>query len=123
MREHRHVAPAAASRPPDPTAAVRRLPVVAIAGLREAFAAEVAERLPRLTGVVGRTDLSELVTAVRDAHALGSSAAVLGEPDASHCAREAERLLLGLHAGADASWFDAGRAVDDLNTHLLGWTA
>jgi HPt (histidine-containing phosphotransfer) domain-containing protein len=92
-------------------AAVRRLPAQAVAGLREAFAAEVAERLPRLRAAV--VDGSAGATAVRDAHTLGSSAAVVGEPAACRAARAAEAALL---AGAPAR-----EHVEELAALLEGW--
>jgi HPt (histidine-containing phosphotransfer) domain-containing protein len=72
-------------------AAVRRLPEQAVAGLREAFAAEVAERLPRLHAALaaGRPE-----DTLRDAHTLGSSALVVGEPVVGRVARAAEAALL-----------------------------
>ena len=51
--------------------------------LRQAFAAEVAERLPSLRG-----DDPEAVR--RDAHTFVTSAAVVGEPEISRLAREVE---------------------------------
>jgi HPt (histidine-containing phosphotransfer) domain-containing protein len=123
VRDDGDLALAAGTRPPDATAVLRRLPPAALEGLREAFAAEVAERLPRLRRAVDAADPADLATAVRDAHALGSSAAVLGEPDASRCAREAERLLLQVQAGVEAAWLPARAEVDELHDRLDGWTA
>jgi HPt (histidine-containing phosphotransfer) domain-containing protein len=79
------VAPAAAPRH------VRTLPPEAVASLRAAFAGEVATRLPRLLtlldeGLDGPGDADCL----RDAHALGSSAVVVGEPEVSRTARALE---------------------------------
>lgn len=65
------------------------VPPGALAGLREAFAAEVAERLPR---IVAMTDLE---TARRDVHTLASSAWVVGEPAISRLARAVEDDLAG----------------------------
>jgi HPt (histidine-containing phosphotransfer) domain-containing protein len=100
-------------------AATRRLPPAALAGLREAFAAEVAERLPRLQHAVGSGDVAQLPTAVRDAHALGSSAAVLAEPEASRAARAAEAVLTT--QPPDDALAAARRHVDDLSALLAGW--
>ena len=68
----------------------RTLPPEAIAGLREAFAGEVASRLPRLQSLL---DGPPGPDSLRDAHALGSSAVVVGEPDASRTARALEAEL------------------------------
>ena len=68
----------------------RVLPPEALAGLRDAFAGEVADRLPRLLLLL---DAPPGPDAVRDAHALGSSAVVVGETDASRCARALESEL------------------------------
>lgn len=104
-------------------AAVRRLPPAALAGLREAFAVEVAERLPRLQAAVATGRPEDLTGAVRDAHSLGSSAVVVGEPDASRAARAAESLLLELQAGtAGDGQLPALRThVEDLARRLAGW--
>ena len=104
-------------------AAVRRLPPAALVGLREAFAAEVAERLPRLRSAVASGRPDDLTGAVRDAHALGSSAVVVGEPDASRAARAAEALLLELQAGTggDALLPALRDHVDELDRRLAGW--
>ena len=100
----------------------RRLPAAALAGLQEAFAAEVAERLPRLRAAVDAGDPAGLDDVVRDAHALGSSAAVMGEPEASRSARAAEALLVESPRRPDV--VDALRAhVDDLARELAGWTS
>jgi len=101
-------------------AATRRLPAAALAGLQEAFVAEVADRLPRLRDAVDSGDPTRLDDVVRDAHALGSSAAVMGEPAASRAARAAEALLVEQPRRDDV--LDALRAhVDDLARELSGW--
>jgi HPt (histidine-containing phosphotransfer) domain-containing protein len=69
---------------------VRVLPPAALAGLRDAFAGEVADRMPRLLRLLDGPPGSD---ALRDAHALGSSAVVVGETDASRCARALEAEL------------------------------
>jgi HPt (histidine-containing phosphotransfer) domain-containing protein len=99
-------------------AATRRLPATALEGLREAFATEVAERLPRLVAAARSGDPVQLAAVVRDAHTLGSSSAVLGEPDASRAARAAEALLLDWHDGALGP---LRAAVDELEQRLAGW--
>lgn len=67
----------------------RSLPAGLAESLRAAFAHEVAERLPRLLAA-GSTPGPD---ALRDAHTLASSAAVVGEPEAALAARAAERHL------------------------------
>lgn len=57
--------------------------------LREAFAGELAARLPRLEALTDRP------AARRDAHTLASSAAVVGEPEISRLARAVEADLDG----------------------------
>ncbi len=70
----------------------RDLPPDVLAGLRGAFAEEVAERLPRLVQAAadGRTGPD----VVRDAHTLGSSSFVVDEPGAGRIARDVEARLL-----------------------------
>lgn len=81
----------------------RVLPPAALEGLRDAFSAEVAERLPRLQAVRPDASAEVLAQALRDAHSLGSSAVVLGEPEASRTARALEAdLLEGRTAGLPA---------------------
>lgn len=62
------------------------------AALREVFAAELAERLPRL--VAAGTPWDEDVQ--RDVHTLGSSAWVVGEPELARLARTCETTGEGL---------------------------
>jgi HPt (histidine-containing phosphotransfer) domain-containing protein len=101
-------------------ASARRLPPQALAGLREAFAEEVAERLPRLRAAVTTGDDVLLQHAVRDAHSLGSSAAVVGEADASRTARAAEALLVQRPTGG-AVPPELVAHVDALSCVLAGW--
>lgn len=101
-------------------ASTRRLPPEALAGLREAFAAELAERLPALQAAVRTGDDRLLTEAVRHAHALGSSAAVVGEAAASRTARAAEALLADRPEGA-APAPDLRARVDELSACLSGW--
>ena len=70
--------------------APRVLPPEALASLREAFAGEVEDRLPRLLTLL---DGAPGPDALRDAHALGSSAVVVGEAEASRAARALEAEL------------------------------
>ena len=102
-------------------AAVRRLPPAALAGLREAFAAEVSDRLPRLRDAAASGDPDDLGTALRDAHSLGSSAVVVGEPDVSRAARSVEQLLLEWQAGSPPELSRLRDRVDALATRLEGW--
>ena len=106
---------------PGAVAAVRRLPPAALAGLREAFAAEVAERLPRLRAAAASGDPDALATALRDAHSLGSSAVVVGEPEVSRSARAVEQLLLEWQAGSPPETVRLRDRVDALAARLEGW--
>lgn len=80
--------------------ALARLPDDVAASLRRAYAGELAVRLPLLRALRDdpRPDLEE---ARRAAHALASSAAVLGEADGSRAARELEDLLVSGASAAD----------------------
>lgn len=94
----------------------RALPPEALAGLREAFAAEVETRLPRLLELL---DGAPCPDALRDAHALGSSAVVVGEADASRTARALETEL-----GADTPRPERIAAlVRELDARLGAWVA
>ena len=95
-----------------------RLPAAALASLREAFADEVRERLPRLREAARTRDPELLEAARRDAHTLGSSAYVVDEPAAATLARAAEVVLV---KGGDLDEFAA--LVADLDDLLSGWTA
>ena len=105
-------------------AATRRLPPGALAGLHEAFAGEVAQRLPALTAAVGSGDPAALAAAVRDAHSLGSSAAVVGEPEASRAARRVEALLSDLQTADRGPWLAVLRdEVETLRRALVRWSS
>jgi HPt (histidine-containing phosphotransfer) domain-containing protein len=93
-----------------------RLPAAALAGLREAFAEEVNERLPRLRAAVATRDAESLRAALRDVHTLGSSAYVVGEDDAAVLARAAEAVLL-----EDGDPAEFSRLVADLHARLESW--
>lgn len=73
------------------------LPERAVAALREAFAGEVATRLPGMQSACAEVLTSGAVEAARTlvahAHTLASSAAVLGESLASKYARHCEEIL------------------------------
>ena len=83
--------------------------------LRQAFAAELAVRLPRLAALRERGPLndrsptSELEVARRDAHTIVSSAWVVGEPEISRLARAVEEQL-------------QEGPVDELLALLRAWT-
>jgi HPt (histidine-containing phosphotransfer) domain-containing protein len=97
-------------------AADSRLPESALAGLREAFKAEVSERLPRLREAARTRDPALLGDALRDVHTLGSSAYVVGENEAARTARAAEAVLI------DDGPLDAFAAlVADLDKLLSAW--
>lgn len=100
--------------------ALTRLPAEAVRSLREAFAAELDERLPVLRALRDSTGdgAPDLATARRAAHSLASSATVLGEPDAARAARDLDEKLV---AGAPVAELraPAGAVV----AMLEGWTA
>jgi HPt (histidine-containing phosphotransfer) domain-containing protein len=93
----------------------RALPPEAIAGLRDAFASEVAARLPRLRVLL---DGPPGPDCLRDAHALGSSAVVVGELDASRTARALEAELAAGAPDPDR----CAELVRALDEHLTAWT-
>lgn len=99
-------------------AALRHLPPPVVAELRRAFRAEVAERLPRLAATVHRAAAADLVDAVRDAHTLGSSAAVVGECEASRQARATEGAL----QAPVPDWEAARGSVRLLTAQLAPWS-
>lgn len=75
------------------------LPDRAVAALRDAFAGEVATRLPGMQSACVEVLSTGAVDAARrlvtHAHTLASSAAILGESLASRHARHCEEVLLG----------------------------
>ena len=93
-----------------------RLPEAALTGLREAFAEEVSERLPRLRAAAVTLDPDLLCDALRDLHTLGSSAYVVGADDAARTAREAETALVEKHP-----WAEFVGLVGELDARLAGW--
>jgi HPt (histidine-containing phosphotransfer) domain-containing protein len=93
-----------------------RLPAAALAGLREAFAGEVSERLPRLRTAAATLDADLLVDALRDVHTLGSSAYVVGEDDAARTARAAEAVLV-----EKGRLQDFADLIATLDSQLSGW--
>ena len=85
----------------------RPLPERTVAALRDAFAGEVAARLPGMQSAAAEVLATGAVGAARTllshAHTLASSAAVLGEALASRHARHCEELLL--------AWTSRGETV------------
>jgi HPt (histidine-containing phosphotransfer) domain-containing protein len=93
-----------------------RLPESALAGLREAFAGEVSERLPRLRAAAASLSPELLPDALRDVHTLGSSAYIVGEDDAARTARAAEAVLVE-HGPLETF----ATLIADLDSRLAGW--
>lgn len=83
----------------------RALPERAVAALRDAFAGEVATRVPGMQSAAAEVLSTGAVSAARTlithAHTIASSAAILGEALASRTARHCEELLLRACDGAD----------------------
>ena len=105
-----------------------RLPETLAASLERAFAGEVAERLPRL--LAAADELSERADAagqlVSDAHALASSAAVVGADRAASAARECEQLLTPYAQDGVVPESIADRAADaaeQMRAALSSWHA
>jgi HPt (histidine-containing phosphotransfer) domain-containing protein len=103
-----------------------RLPETLTASLERAFAGEVAERLPRL--LAAADELSACPRAagrvVSDAHALASSAAVVGADRAAVAARECEQLLTpyARDGVVPASIVDrAADAAEEMRAALSSW--
>lgn len=97
-------------------AALSRLPESARESLREAFAEEVSERLPRLREAARTLDPALMPDALRDVHTLGSSAYVVGENVAARTARAAEAVLID-----DGPLEAFAGLVADLDKLLSGW--
>jgi HPt (histidine-containing phosphotransfer) domain-containing protein len=105
-----------------------RLPDTLSASLERAFAGEVAERLPRLLAAADelsqRRDAAGRV--VSDAHALASSAAVVGAAEAASAARECEHLLTPYTQDGVVPASVADRATDaaeEMRAALSSWHA
>ncbi len=99
-------------------AALPGLPADVVASLHAAFVGEVAERLPRLSAAAQLTSTgsADFADVLRDAHTLGSSAAVVGAVEVSRIARELEALLIdGDLAAVPAT---AGRLVEQLQAWM-----
>ena len=110
----------------------RALPERARAALRDAFAGEVATRLPGMQSACAEVLATGAVEAARSlvshAHTLASSAAVLGEALASRHARRCEHLLAGWCDGAAPAVphdvaADAATEVEAISLLLAPWLA
>jgi hypothetical protein len=105
------------------------LPAGLVASLDDAFASEVALRLPRL--LVAATRLADgapdaASEIMSDTHALASSATVVGEDLAAYAARECELLVLTYLQAAEPADVRgiAGQvagAIDALRLALARW--
>lgn len=87
------------------TVQTRVVPAGLVASLRTAFAAERDERVPALRAALAHPD-APTADARRAAHALGSSAYVVGEPDLGALARDVEARL-----DAGRAWHEQGRQL------------
>jgi hypothetical protein len=108
----------------------RALPERAVAALREAFAGEVATRLPGMlsatVAVLTTGDVQAAQILVTHAHTLASSAAILGESLASRHARHCEELLLAWcrsDAVPQDVAADAAADVEAVSLLLAPWLA
>lgn len=107
----------------------RALPERAVAALRDAFAGEVATRLPGMQSAAAEVLTTGAVSAARTlithAHTLASSAAVLGEGLASRYARHCEEVLVRACASFDAVpgdvAADAAADVEAVSMLLAPW--
>ena len=101
----------------------RALPERAVAALRDAFAGEVAARLPGMQSACAEVLATGAVDAARalvtHAHTLASSAAVLGESLASRHARHCEEVLLPCLSAAAVPADVAATAAADVETVSL----
>jgi hypothetical protein len=109
----------------------RALPERAVAALRDAFAGEVATRLPGMQSAAAEVLTTGAVSAARTlishAHTLASSAAVLGEAVASRHARHCEELLVLALASSSSDVVsrevaaDAAADVETVSMLLAPW--
>lgn len=102
----------------------RALPERAVAALRDAFAGEVATRLPGMQSAAAEVLATGAMPAARSlithAHTLASSAAILGEALASRYARHCEELLVHACAEAESVPFEvAHEAAEDVEAVAL----
>jgi hypothetical protein len=99
--------------------ALAALPPAAVVSVRAAYAREVARRLPALEDAL--TSLTQggapvdIEAAVRDAHSLASSSAVVGEATAATALREVEGLL------AEGCFDEASRRLEVAALSLGPW--
>lgn len=99
--------------------ALAALPPAAVQSVRAAYAREVARRLPALESAL--TSLTrggapvDIEAAVRDAHSLASSSAVVGEATAATALRDVEGLL------AEGCFSEAARRFDVAALSLDPW--
>jgi HPt (histidine-containing phosphotransfer) domain-containing protein len=110
----------------------RALPERAVAALRDAFAGEVATRVPGMQSacaeVLATGEVGAARTLMSHAHTLASSAAILGEALASRTARHCEELL-ARWCGEDAGFVppdvarDAATDVETVSLLLAPWLA
>ena len=101
----------------------RALPEGAVAALRDAFAGEVATRLPGMQSacaeVLATGAIDAARTLVTHAHTLASSAAILGESLASQHARHCEEVLLPCLSDTSVPRDVADVAAADVETVAL----
>lgn len=99
--------------------ALAALPPAAVMSVRAAYAREVARRLPALETALSSLTQGgapvDIEAAVRDAHSLASSSAVVGEATASTALREVEGLL------AEGSFDEAARRLSVATLSLGPW--
>ena len=109
----------------------RALPERAVAALRDAFAGEVATRVPGMQSAAAEVLATGAVGAARTlmshAHTIASSAAVLGESLASRHARHCEELLAEFCRTAalvpSSVAADAAADVEAVSLLLAPWLA
>ena len=99
--------------------ALAALPPAAVMSVRAAYAREVARRLPALESALCSLTRGgapvDIEAAVRDAHSLASSSAVVGEATAATALRDVEGLL------AEGAFDEAGRRLDVATFSLDPW--
>lgn len=106
-------------RPSSAPLALAALPPAAVASVRAAYGREVARRLPALEAALSCLTNGgapvDVEAAVRDAHSLASSSAVVGEATACTALREVESLL------AAGSFDEASRRLEVAALSLDPW--
>ncbi len=106
----------------------RALPERAVAALRDAFAGEVAKRLPGMQSAAAEVlttgDHDAARTLLTHAHTLASSAAIVGESLASRHARRCEELLAACDSAVPRDVAEEAVAEVETVTLLLApWLA